>query len=68
MAEPEDTPEPPKRKGAVIKRRWAIVSKASGGAAVLAVASAIALGDTNDQTDYGADQGGSSSSQISSES
>lgn len=50
-----EPPEPPRRPGAVIKRRWAIVSKAGGGAAVLAIAGALALGDPNDQTDYGQD-------------
>ena len=42
----------------MIKRRWAIVSKAGGGAAVLAIAGALALGDPNDQTDFGQDAGG----------
>jgi hypothetical protein len=65
MAAPKDTPEPPRRRGAVVKRRWAIVSKAGGGAAVLAIAGAIALGDANDQTDSGADQAGGAGSQIS---
>jgi hypothetical protein len=67
MAAPEDTSEPPRRRVAVIKRRWAIVSKAGGGAAVLAIAGAIALGDANDQTDSSADQAGGTGSQISSE-
>lgn len=57
--------EPPQR--AVIKRRWAIVRKAGGGAAVLAIAGAIALGDPNDTTDYGQD-GVGNDSQISAES
>jgi hypothetical protein len=68
MAEPRDTPRPPKENGAVIKRRWAIVSKAGGGAAVLAIAGTLALSDPNDQSDYGADQTGGSGSQIASES
>jgi len=68
MAEAGDTPQPPKGTGPVIKRRWAIVSKAGGGAAVLAIAGTLALSDPNDQTDYGADQAGGSSAQISSES
>jgi hypothetical protein len=67
MAEPGDTPRPPKENCAVIKRRWAIVSKAGGGAAVLAIAGTLALSDPNDQTDYAADQAGGSGSQVSSE-
>ena len=58
MEEPDPSPEAPRPQGALIKRRWAIVRKAGGGAAVLAVAGAIALGDPNDQTDYGQDQAG----------
>ncbi len=57
--------EPPRR--ALIKRRWAIVRKAGGGAAVLAVAGAIALGDPNDTTDHGQD-GVGGGSQIEAES
>ena len=68
MAEAGDTPQPPKEARPVIKRRWAIVSKAGGGAAVLAIAGTLALSDPNDQTDYGADQAGSSGAQVSSES
>jgi hypothetical protein len=48
----------PAPKPALIKRRWAIVSRAGGGAALLAVAGAIALGDPNDQTDPGQDSPG----------
>ena len=48
----------------MIKRRWAIVSKAGGGAAVLAIAGALALGDPNDQTDFGQDAGGPSSAAL----
>jgi hypothetical protein len=68
MAEPGDTPQPPTDNRPVIKRRWAIVSKAGGGAAVLAIAGTLALSDPNDQTDHGADQAGGTGSQISSES
>ena len=67
MAEPGDTPQPPKTNRPLVKRRWAIVSKAGGGAAGLAIAGTLALSDPNDQTDYGADQAGGPSSQISSE-
>ncbi len=70
MAESQDIPETPgprSDKRPMIKRRWAIVSKAGGGAAVLAIAGALALGDPNDQTDFGQDAGGPSS-QLSSES
>ncbi len=67
MTESDQVPDPRPRKGAVIKRRWAIVSKAGGGAAVLAIAGALALGDPNDQTDPGQEPGGPSA-QISSES
>jgi hypothetical protein len=63
-----EEPEPPAPGRPLIKRRWAIVSKAGGGAAVLAIAGALALSDPNDQTDPGADQAGGTSSQISSES
>ena len=62
-----DKPTEPEPQRAVIKRRWAIVRKAGGGAAVLAVAGAIALGDPNDNTDYGQD-GAGGNSQISAES
>jgi hypothetical protein len=68
MDESRDNAEPPAKGRPVIKRRWAIVTKAGGGAAVLAVAGALALSDPNDQTDYGADQTGGSSAQISAES
>ena len=68
MSEPGDTPQPPKDTRPVVKRRWAIVSKAGGGAAVLAIAGTLALSDPNDQTDHGADQAGGRSAQISSES
>ena len=44
---PAPTPKP------LIKRRWAIVSRAGGGAALLAVAGAMALGDPSDQSDPG---------------
>ena len=60
--EQADPPRP-----AVIKRRWAIVRKAGGGAAVLAIAGAIALGDPNDTYDYGQD-GGGADTQIAAES
>ena len=42
----------------LIKRRWAIVSRAGGGAALLAVAGTLALSDPNDQTDPGSDSAG----------
>ena len=61
-AQPDQEPAKP-----LIKRRWAVVRKAGGGVAVLAVAGAIALGDTNDNTDYGQD-GSSPDSHISAES
>lgn len=67
MDESQDNPEPPAQSRPLIKRRWAIVSKAGGGAAVLAIAGALALSDPNDQTDYGADQTGGSA-KVSSES
>ena len=62
------SPRSPGAGRPLVKRRWAIVSKAGGGAAVLAIAGALALSDPNDQTDYGADQAGGTGSQISSES
>jgi hypothetical protein len=55
-----------KPKPAVIKRRWAIVRKAGGGAAVLAIAGAIALGDPADQGGSAQDPA-SSDTEISSE-
>ena len=58
-------PDPP--QPALIKRRWAIVRKAGGGAAVLAIAGAIALGDPNDTNDYGQD-GASADSHLSADS
>jgi hypothetical protein len=39
----------------VIKRRWAIVRRAGGGAALLAVAGTLALADPSDGSDPGAD-------------
>lgn len=68
MDESRDKPEPPTQGRPLIKRRWAIVSKAGGGAAVLAIAGTLALSDPNDQTDYGSDQTGGSGAQVSSES
>ena len=62
--EPERAPTPRKP---LIKRRWAIVSKTGGGAAVLAVAGALALSDPVDQSDSGQDSGGADS-HISAES
>ena len=62
--EADNQEQPPKRP--VIKRRWAIVRRAGGGAAVLAVASAIALGDPADQNDFAQDPTGGDA-QISSE-
>jgi hypothetical protein len=47
---PEPSPRP-----ALIKRRWAIVRRAGGGAALLAVAGTIAIGDPPEQNDPGAD-------------
>jgi hypothetical protein len=67
MAQVPDSPEPEPRRAPLIKRRWAIVSKAGGGAAVLAIAGALALGDPSDQTD-GQEPGPGPSAQISSES
>jgi hypothetical protein len=67
MAETPDSSEPEVRGAPLVKRRWAIVSKAGGGAAVLAIAGALALADPNDQTD-GQESGSGSSAQISSES
>jgi hypothetical protein len=65
-----DQSEPEQRatgdERAVVKRRWAIVRRAGGGAAVLAVASAIALGDPADQFDPAQEPAGGDS-QISAE-
>ena len=58
QTEPEDQAQP---RPALIKRRWAIVSKAGGGAAVLAVAGALALSDPVDQSDSSQDSGGADS-------
>jgi hypothetical protein len=62
----EDRPPAAPPKPALIKRRWAIVSRAGGGAALLAVTGAIALGDPSDQSDPGAEHAGGDS-QISAE-
>ena len=48
--DPKPTEQP---RAAVIKRRWAIVRRATGGTAVLAVAGALALGDPELNTDEG---------------
>jgi hypothetical protein len=56
MDAPKETEPRPDRP--LIKRRWAIVSRAGGGAALLAVAGAIALGDPTDQSDPGQDSAG----------
>jgi hypothetical protein len=59
MSETDDTgAQPPAAKPVVIKRRWAIVGRAGGGAALLAVTGAIALGDPSDQSDPGQDSAG----------
>ncbi len=50
----------------IIKRRWAIVRKASGGVAVLAIAGALSLADPASQDDPGQD-GAGGDSQISAE-
>ena len=52
-----DDAEPPTPKP-LIKRRWAIVSRAGGGAALLAVAGTLALSDPSDQSDPGGDSAG----------
>jgi hypothetical protein len=56
--ESEEQEQAPTPRKALVKRRWAIVSKAGGGAAVLAVAGALALSDPVDQSDSGPDSGG----------
>jgi hypothetical protein len=53
---PEPAPSEPKRP--LITRRWAIVGRAGGGAALLAVTGALAMTDPNDQTDPGSDSAG----------
>ncbi|MFI5123471.1 MAG: hypothetical protein ACHQJ5_11305 [Vicinamibacteria bacterium] len=58
QTEPEDQATP---RRPLIKRRWAIVTKAGGGAAVLAVAGALALSDPVDQSDSAQDSGGADS-------
>jgi hypothetical protein len=58
MEDANETQEQPPSKRPLIKRRWAIVRSASGGAVVLAVAGAIALSDPNDQVDYTQDPAG----------
>ena len=63
----EEQPEATSTSGRpVIKRRWAIVRKAGGGAALLAVAGTIALADPTEQSDPGQGSGGGDS-QISAE-
>ena len=62
---PGDGPSPEGK--AVIKRRWAVVRKAGGGAALIAVAGTLALADPNDTSDPGQD-GGSPGAQVSADS
>ncbi len=58
MDEP-DAPEPASQSPQpLIKRRWAIVSRAGGGAALLAVAGTLALSDPSTQSDPGGDSAG----------
>lgn len=64
MEEIGDTPEQTEPERAVVRRRWAILP--GTGAAVLAVAAVIALGDPADQTDQVQDPAGGDS-QISAE-
>ena len=47
--------EEPALERPLIKRRWAVVRRAGGGAALLAVAGAIALGSPAEQSDSGDD-------------
>jgi hypothetical protein len=66
MDEPtEADPEPVQKP--LIKRRWAIVTRAGGGAALLAIAGTLALSDPSDGTDPGQDSAGGDV-QISAES
>ncbi len=56
---------PPSPRPALIKRRWEIVRRAGGGAALLAVAGTIAIADPPEQNDPGADH--AKGAQISAE-
>ena len=58
MDEPNPNEPEPKPGRPLIKRRWAIVSRAGGGAALLAVAGTLALSDPSDQSDPGQDSAG----------
>ena len=60
----EETEPTPERS--LIKRRWAVVRRAGGGAALLAVTGAMALGDPADQSDPG-DYPADGGAQISAE-
>ena len=64
---PPDERDEPDPRPPMVKRRWAIVRKTSGGVAVLAVAGAMAFGDSADNGDPG-QEGSGSGSQISAES
>ena len=66
MSDPSDDP-PPAPDRPVIKRRWAIVRRASGGAALLAITGAMAIAEPDDQTDPG-QSGADAGAQISAES
>jgi hypothetical protein len=48
-----DEPEQPAKRGAVVKRRWAIIPQRGGRAVILATIGAIALGNTGAGTDPG---------------
>jgi hypothetical protein len=48
-----DEPEQPAKRGAIVKRRWAIVPRRGGRAVILATVGAIALGSAPSGSDPG---------------
>jgi hypothetical protein len=47
----EPNPATPDQPRPIVKRRWAVVRRASGGAAVVAITGALALGGAADSLD-----------------
>jgi hypothetical protein len=58
MDEPTRTHREPGANRPLVKRRWAIVSRAGGGAALVAVTGAIALSGPADQKETGDEPAG----------
>ena len=58
MSQASDNHARPPAPKPLIRRRWAIVSRAGGGAALLAVAGTLALSDPSAQSDPGGESTG----------